>query len=86
MKKIIFVFFGLILFTTTSCNKEEIRPNAYNNGSDDRTSKDFNDQGDQSNCGNKYGGIMTSIIISDSTFVITDPNRDEDDERKVKRK
>lgn len=82
MKKLIFVLSGILLLSLGSCNKDEIKPNQHQ----DFEIRDFNsnNSGDQKcNSGNNFGGPDN---FSDTTEVITDPNRDEDEERKVKRK
>lgn len=78
MKRYIFILTGLVLLTVTSCNKEEIRPNSDNDNAKDQRS-DYNEKSNSSN-------FLTADYKLDSLINITDPNRDEDDERKRKTK
>jgi len=88
MKNIVFILSGFILLTVTSCNKEKICPNSIDNEYENQTSRsiDDSDYNNKSNSPNNsgYGGLLDSKL--DSLFNITDPNRDEDDERRAKRK
>nr|WP_299207208.1 hypothetical protein [uncultured Brumimicrobium sp.] len=87
MKKYIYIFIGFTLFTISSCKKEEIRPNMNNNqlSEDFQLTKGFGDDNDYTNKSNTRGSFGDGVR-SDSTFTITDPNRDEDDDRKIKKK
>jgi len=78
MKRYIFILTGLALLTVTSCNKEEIRPNSDNDNAKDQRS-DYNEKSNSSD-------FLTADIKLDTLINITDPNRDEDDERKRKTK
>jgi hypothetical protein len=97
MKKLTIALSVLFLFSITSCNKEDIKPNLNqyecNQIDDDRINTEQDNLeinilseesiDDKPSNKNLKGSI---IMISDSLNVITDPNRDEDEERKVKRK
>lgn len=79
MKKIIIVFSGFLLLALGSCSKVEIRPNQHN----DCEVRDFNSNtSENEKCGRDP--MLFNSEPADTT--ITDPNRDEDEERKVKRK
>ena len=80
MKKILFVLSGIILLSLASCNKEEINPNQ---------DLDFEIRNFSNGCSNdeKTGNGGCEESSNDPTDPsITDPNRDEDEEIKVKRK
>jgi hypothetical protein len=82
MKKIIFAISGLLLLSFGSCQKEEIKPN-HNHEEAER-----NIINDDFGCNKSSGNydLTGTDIASDTLGNITDPNRDEDDERRVKRK
>lgn len=81
MKKTIFALSGLLLLTVASCQKEEIEPNQQD---DFERNIITDDSGDEKS--NNFRGFFIGDKVSDSTYTITDPNRDEDEERKIKRK
>lgn len=88
MKKLIYIVFGVLLFTALSCKKEVIQPNTSSENKADteyqrehnfnQNSNDNNNKTNQSGTTNNVNGTTQT----DTTHVITDPNRDEDDIRK----
>lgn len=82
MKKIIFVLSGLLLLSFSSCQKADIEP------CQDREEIIRNIIIDDFGNGEKgdKGNVLRIELESDTLIGITDPNRDEDDERRVKRK
>lgn len=93
MKKLIFIFSSLLLLTISSCKKEEIRPNTTDgqieNQMDTRINQRMDNKRDQPDSFNDSMFSKNKTWygeVNDSIYTITDPNRDEDDERKNKRK
>jgi len=87
MKKIILIIFGISFILVTSCNKKAIRPNLENSefGNHDFSGGSIYDKNNSSN--NPFSSSTTVATRSlDSLFKITDPNRDEDEERRGKNK
>ncbi|PWH85449.1 hypothetical protein [Brumimicrobium oceani] len=82
MKKLSFILSGIVLLTIGSCQKEEIKPKQY----DDSYQRNviIEDCGNNKSNGNDV--ILGKGIIADTLINITDPNGDEDDERRVKKK
>ncbi len=80
MKNLIFAITGLLLFSVGSCQKEEFKPN--NQQDDIERNIIIDDFGGNKSNGN--GDQFSSV--RDSLRNITDPNRDEDEERRAKRK
>ena len=88
MKKLIFILSGIFLLTITSCEKEEIRPNTGDNQLENELFINLGDKRDRPDISKSNSPNIgdKDDAVSDSTFTITDPNRDEDDDRKIKRK
>jgi len=82
MKKIIFALSGLLVLSFGSCQKEEIKP--CQNHEEIERNIIIDDFGCNKSSGNY--GLTGADAESDTLGNITDPNRDEDDERRVKRK
>lgn len=89
MKKYSFIILGLFLFTTIGCKKEEFRPhsndesNAFHLMMD--STEDYAEDGTYE--GNSYGdGPIFGKTTTDTIVGVTDPNRDDDDIKKIKRK
>lgn len=82
MKKILFVLSALLLLSIGSCQKEEIKPNQ--NHEEVERNIIIDNFGNTKSNGN--GGVYGTDAASDTLGNITDPNGDEDDERRVKRK
>lgn len=91
MKKLIYVVFGVLLFTALSCEKEVFYPNDSTESTLNKApqrDKTFDDI-DYSKSGGSNSNDLTNgttVTEKDTTHVITDPNRDEDDIRKSKPK
>ncbi|HLV43061.1 MAG TPA: hypothetical protein VKY37_12335 [Brumimicrobium sp.] len=84
MKNFTFIIIGLFLFTIASCKKEDIKPN--------NTEQEYTDDIQRTNVNPRNKPIINNSIRTatseketknpDTTITITDPNRDEDDQRK----
>lgn len=91
MKKLIYIVFGVLLFTAISCEKEVIQPNNTIENQSNNTinrDKDFgannNSEDEKSNPVVPPYTTTSTTSFQDSSNVITDPNRDEDDIKKDK--
>lgn len=84
MKKITIALSGFLLLSLGSCEKEEIKPNQHQN--DVERSIIIDNSGDEKANNNNNKSSFSDKKTSDTIIRITDPNRDEDDERKIKRK
>lgn len=82
MKKILITFIGLFILTLASCEKEEITPTSQQEEWD--RSMNDNSDNNQKSATNSNGFVDTRNDL-DTTFTITDPNRDEDEDRKGKK-
>lgn len=83
MKKRVFILASIFLLGAYSCQKEEINPRADVYGfEDDFNNPDSNLLKSGSNNSFSKGGP----IFGDTSNPITDPNRDEDDNKKIKAK
>lgn len=88
MKKYSFIILGLFLVTTIGCKKEDIRPNSNQFLNDTYIAPFENDTEDGTYDGNAYGGggFTFDKPSNDTIIDITDPDRDDDDIKKIKRK
>ncbi|RFC54367.1 hypothetical protein [Brumimicrobium aurantiacum] len=89
MKNLIYIFtMGLLIFAVVSCDKEDIKPQQDVN-SETSELRRVDSEYVLNNCNDEEeknrGNTVTKKIL-DTNDIITDPNRDEDEERKVKRK
>jgi len=77
MKKIMFIVLGALLIATYSCQKEDITPKTHN-------LDDYSNIPENSYTPNR--GATSDTFDDGTTNPITDPNRDEDDNKKIKAK
>jgi len=83
MKKTILILSSALLLSSFlgSCSKEEIKPNK----DDSESIRTFNPNNSDDYNNNK-AGFIDRVIISDTIIGITDPNSDEDEERRANKK
>lgn len=79
-----FVLSGVLLLTIGSCQKEEVKPNQFDETY--QRSIIIDDCGNNKSNGNTTDNTLGKGSKLDSLVNITDPNGDEDDERRAKKK